>query len=58
MGRPKERCLDCTNFGSVVPAPRERACPVNPIPRTGTCGRCQSAFVPLQVCMEVLVCYL
>ena len=44
--RPAERCLDCA---VLAPVKGGKACKVNPIPRAGTCGRCESAFVPLQM---------
>lgn len=41
-----ERCRDCAVF---APVKGGRACKVNPIPRTGSCGRCATAFVPVQM---------
>jgi hypothetical protein len=45
MTPPKQRCLDCAEF---VIKNGEGACAVDPIPRKGTCGRCERAFTPLQ----------
>ena len=60
MPKPKQTCLECANFGSTG-VTRElragafvdlKACPTDPIPRLGTCGACDTAFVGIQPTLE------
>ena len=44
-----KRCLDCSRFVGKLGA---RSCPVNPIPRKGTCGRCGEGFSDAQLKLE------
>ena len=45
------RCLDCAAFtGDGV---RDGLCGYDPIPRRGTCGRCDAEFVPREAALPL-----